>query len=81
MGLLGHGARRHADGLDGRSEIEIRHDQQRLDGDPPRPAWVLDPVGLADGHHHAEHPAPHARVEHQTVIGAHAGAPREAALA
>src|SRR5947209_12280858 len=48
VGLLRHRARRHADRLDGRSEIKIRHDEQRLEGDPPRPARVLHAVWLPD---------------------------------
>jgi hypothetical protein len=80
VGLLRHGARRHADRLDGRSEIKIGYHEQRLDTDPPWPTRVLHAVGLPDRHHHTEDPSPHARVEHQTVIRGHAGAPREATL-
>src|SRR5437762_10865220 len=80
MGLLRHRTRRNADCLDWRSEIEIRHDHQRLEGDPPWPTRVLHSVGLSNRHHHPKDPSPHTGVEHETVIVAHSRAPREATL-
>jgi hypothetical protein len=70
------------DRLDRRSDVEIWHDQQRIHGYPPRPAWMLHSVGRPDRHHGAENASPDTRVEHEPVLLLlHARAPRKTALA
>jgi hypothetical protein len=81
VGLLRHGARRHADlASTGRPYRGGDAALAVANGHRARCSSCRISVGLPNRHHHAEHPSPHTRVEHQTVIRAHARAPREATL-
>ena len=79
--LLAHRARGDADRLDRRRGVEHRHDEQRLDGDRPRPARVLARLGLADRLDDREDAPPDRGVVDEPVAGLDPRPAREAGAA
>src|SRR5688500_16235067 len=79
VGLLAHGPRRDADGLDRRGVGQSRDDEERLGRHRPGPALGgrIDVGGIADRLDHGEHPPPHRGVVDEAVAGLDARTPGE----